>query len=130
MTLGISTFRPVLATAQEEEALVGLAAQPTSPDALGGHAGLASEVFSLLRYMSQTEVHTYAFSVAANAILSLFPFIVMMFTMARVVFHSCCHGECDRRHDPLLLTRRPTIRHQEYGDCGQCARQESSSRLC
>ena len=33
--------------------------------------------------MSQTEVHTYAFSVAANTILSLFPFIVMMFTIAR-----------------------------------------------
>ena len=38
--------------------------------------------------MAQTEVHTYAFSVAANTILSLFPFIVMMFTIARVVFHS------------------------------------------
>ncbi len=36
----------------------------------------------------QTEVHTYAFSVAANAILSLFPFIVLMFTVARRVFHS------------------------------------------
>lgn len=43
---------------------------------------------SLMRYLSRTEVHTYAFSVAANAILSLFPFIVMMFTVARVVFHS------------------------------------------
>ena len=43
---------------------------------------------SLARYLGQTEVHTYAFSVAANAILSLFPFIVMMFTLARQVFHS------------------------------------------
>ena len=33
-------------------------------------------------------MHTYAFSVAANAILSLFPFIVMMYTVARKVFHS------------------------------------------
>lgn len=33
-------------------------------------------------------MHTYAFSVAANAILSIFPFIVMMFTIARQVFHS------------------------------------------
>ena len=38
--------------------------------------------------MAQTEVHTYAFSVAANTILSLFPFIVLMFTIARLVFHS------------------------------------------
>ncbi len=43
---------------------------------------------SLARYLAQTEVHTYAFSVAANAILSLFPFIVMMYTVARRVFHS------------------------------------------
>ena len=43
---------------------------------------------SLARYLTQTEVHTYAFSVAANLILSLFPFIVMMFTLARRVFHS------------------------------------------
>ncbi len=43
---------------------------------------------SLGRYLLQTEVHTYAFSVAANAILSLFPFIVMLLTVARRVFHS------------------------------------------
>ncbi|HVW78721.1 MAG TPA: YihY/virulence factor BrkB family protein [Alloacidobacterium sp.] len=47
-----------------------------------------SQIVSLARYLTQTEVHTYAFSVAANAILSLFPFIVMMFTIARRVFHS------------------------------------------
>ncbi len=43
---------------------------------------------SLLRYLAQSEVHTYAFSVAANAILSIFPFIVLMFTVARRVLHS------------------------------------------
>lgn len=46
------------------------------------------QITSLAKYLTQTEVHTYAFSVAANAILSLFPFIVMMFTLARRVFHS------------------------------------------
>jgi membrane protein len=46
------------------------------------------QCFSLARYLTQTEVHTYAFSVAANAILSLCPFIVMMFTVARQIFHS------------------------------------------
>jgi membrane protein len=40
------------------------------------------------RYLTQSEVHTYAFSVAANAILAIFPFIVLMFTVARRVFHS------------------------------------------
>ncbi|MGC8548716.1 MAG: YihY/virulence factor BrkB family protein [Acidobacteriaceae bacterium] len=43
---------------------------------------------SLAQYLSRTEVHTYAFSVAANAILSLFPFIVILFTVSREVFHS------------------------------------------
>ena len=43
---------------------------------------------ALGRYLTQSEVHTYAFSVAANAILSLFPFIVLMFTVARRVLHS------------------------------------------
>ena len=54
----------------------------------GQAATVAEDVLSLVKYMAQTEVHTYAFSVAANAILSLFPFIVMMFTIARQVFHS------------------------------------------
>ena len=36
----------------------------------------------------QTEVHTYAFSVAANSILSFFPFIVLLLTVVRRVFHS------------------------------------------
>ena len=45
-------------------------------------------VKSLAEYLTRTEVHTYAFSVAANAILSLFPFIVMLFMMSRQVFHS------------------------------------------
>jgi YihY family inner membrane protein len=44
--------------------------------------------WSTLRYLTQTEVHTYAFSVAANAILSLCPLIVLMLTVTRRVFHS------------------------------------------
>jgi YihY family inner membrane protein len=50
--------------------------------------GLWPQVVALAKYMSQTEVHTYAFSVAANVILSLFPFIVMLLTISRQVFHS------------------------------------------
>ncbi len=41
-----------------------------------------------LRYLFSTDVHTFAFSVAANAILSLFPFVVLMLTLTRKVFHS------------------------------------------
>jgi len=43
---------------------------------------------SALRYLMQTEVHTYAFSVAANSLLSFFPFIVLLLTVVRRVFHS------------------------------------------
>jgi YihY family inner membrane protein len=50
--------------------------------------GLGTEIVALVRYMARTEVHTYAFSVAANSILSLFPFIVLLLTISRNVFHS------------------------------------------
>src|ERR1700728_3104262 len=87
MSLGITALPPTSAT-PEEEALVGVPPEPQPPARLASNAGLVEEIVSLVRYMAQTEVHTYAFSVAANAILSLFPFIVMMFTIARLVFHS------------------------------------------
>src|ERR1017187_5903931 len=43
---------------------------------------------STLKYLGTTEVHTYAFSVAANAILSFFPAAVLLLTLSRRVFHS------------------------------------------
>ncbi|WP_433963690.1 hypothetical protein [Tunturiibacter gelidiferens] len=49
---------------------------------------LSGQIVALVRYMARTEVHTYAFSVAANVILSLFPFIVLLLTLCRSVFHS------------------------------------------
>jgi membrane protein len=42
----------------------------------------------LLHYLLDSEVHTFAFSVAANAILSFIPFIVMLYTIANSIFHS------------------------------------------
>jgi membrane protein len=45
-------------------------------------------VRSTARYLLRTEVHTFAFSVAANAILSLFPFLLLLLTLIRYVFHS------------------------------------------
>jgi membrane protein len=50
--------------------------------------GFGADIVALARYMARTEVHTYAFSVAANSILSLFPFIVLLLTISRNVFHS------------------------------------------
>jgi len=45
-------------------------------------------VLSTFTYLTRTDVHTFAFSVAANAILSFFPFVVLMMTLIRRVFHS------------------------------------------
>jgi membrane protein/epoxyqueuosine reductase len=43
---------------------------------------------STARYLLHTEVHTFAFSVAANAILSFFPFVLLLMTLVLRVFHS------------------------------------------
>ncbi len=79
-------FRPkkVASLVAEDEARHLLEAAPrySVTGRLGRHGG------SALRYLLQTEVHTYAFSVAANAILSFFPFIVLLLTLTRRVFRS------------------------------------------
>lgn len=41
-----------------------------------------------LRYLTKTEAHTFAFSVAANAILSFFPFMMLIIWLIKNVFHS------------------------------------------
>jgi len=43
---------------------------------------------ALISYLLDSEVHTFAFSVAANAILSFIPFIVLLYTLAVSVFRS------------------------------------------
>jgi membrane protein len=45
-------------------------------------------VLSTIRYLLRTEVHTFAFSVAANALLSFFPFVTLLLTLIRRVFRS------------------------------------------
>jgi len=49
------------------------------------YSGLVS---STLKYLLRTEVHTFAFSVAANALLSFFPFVVLLMTLIRRGFRS------------------------------------------
>ena len=53
-----------------------------------GEGGTWGQIKALAHYMAKTEVHTYAFSVAAQVILSLFPFIVLLLTLSQRVFHS------------------------------------------
>src|SRR5258708_4959917 len=45
-------------------------------------------VLSTAKYLMRTDAHTFAFSVAANSILSFFPFVVLVMTLIRRVFHS------------------------------------------
>lgn len=65
----------------------GLPPTPEPPH-LPPEPALGRQAIALAVYLMQPEVHTYAFSVAANAILSLFPFILLLFSLSRNVFHS------------------------------------------
>jgi YihY family inner membrane protein len=44
---------------------------------------MAGRLVPSLRYLFSTEVHAYAFSIAANAYLSFFPFTLLLLTMCR-----------------------------------------------
>lgn len=77
-----------MVTAEEIKPAAAAPAAVPLPPARPAEGGVAPVARALAGYLGQTEVHTYAFSVAANAILSLFPFIVMLYTIARQVFHS------------------------------------------
>jgi YihY family inner membrane protein len=72
-------------TAGREPLTAGLAASTAVPVAA---PGTFAQIKALALYMTRTEVHTYAFSVAAQVILSLFPFIVLLLTICQRVFHS------------------------------------------
>ena len=48
---------------------------------------------AMVKYLLDSEVHTFAFSVAANAILSFIPFIVLLYTIAISLFHSTAMAE-------------------------------------
>ena len=71
--------------AGDEKVEPNLVADPAVPVAA---SGTLQQIVALAHYMTKTEVHTYAFSVAAQVILSLFPFIVLLLTLAQRVFHS------------------------------------------
>ncbi len=70
------------------DANTSVASQPRGSPA-GRRSGTTSSlIISTLKYLMRTEVHTFAFSVAANAILSFFPFVVLLLTLIRRIFHS------------------------------------------
>jgi len=54
-----------------------------APSRKGLWRGIGKRVLPSLRYISSTEVHAYAFSIAANAYLSFFPFTLLLLTACR-----------------------------------------------
>jgi YihY family inner membrane protein len=69
------------------EARSGGAPAP-SKDRFGMFKALKTQAIPTLKYLASTEVHTYAFSVAANAILSFFPAIVLFLTITSKILHN------------------------------------------
>jgi uncharacterized BrkB/YihY/UPF0761 family membrane protein len=49
--------------------------------------GLWQSVWPSCKFLAQTEVHVYSFAVAANILISFFPFLVAMLLLCRSVFH-------------------------------------------
>jgi YihY family inner membrane protein len=49
---------------------------------------LGTHIVPTLRYMLSTEVHTYAFSIAANIVLAFVPFTILLLSFSRDVLHS------------------------------------------
>jgi hypothetical protein len=53
-----------------------------------GSNSRTSLLSSTLKYVFRTDVHTFAFSVAADGILSFFPFVLLLLTLIRRAFRS------------------------------------------
>lgn len=70
------------------EALAAAAAGPAQPVTRTKWYQWRKQGTALIAYLLDSEVHTFAFSVAANAIISFIPFVVLLYTLALSVFHS------------------------------------------
>ncbi len=70
---------------------------------------------STLKYLGTTEVHTYAFSVAANAILSFFPAAVLLLTHEPARLSFTVDGECDQADAGGVSAEQPGIYHLHRG---------------
>jgi len=71
---------------QSTSASPPLPASPRSPRR--SENSYSGTVGSTVKYLLRTEVHTFAFSVAANALLSFFPFVLLLMTLIRRVLRS------------------------------------------
>jgi membrane protein/epoxyqueuosine reductase len=86
-------------------------APPAAPVTQSKWFLLRASCASLVRYLLDSEVHTYAFSVAANAIISFIPFVVLLYTLSLSVFHS--HAMVDVV-DEVVHYYLPSTARQEW----------------
>lgn len=77
-----------IAVACEPVAPVTVAPDASAPVQTAKWYRLRQNGTAMARYLLDSEVHTFAFSVAANAILSFIPLVVLLYTIANSVFHS------------------------------------------
>src|SRR5579863_2089165 len=61
-----------------------LSANPARARGVSGR--ILASLAATFRYWMQTEVHVYAFSIAANVLLSFFPFLIVSISVARLFF--------------------------------------------
>jgi YihY family inner membrane protein len=81
--------RTALEEAHDAGATLAAAAQgPTEPATESKWFRWRKSGTALIAYLLDSEVHTFAFSVAANAILSFVPFVILLYTLALRIFHS------------------------------------------
>ena len=85
--------------------------QAAPPVTLSKWYRLRKSCASVVRYLLDSEVHTYAFSVAANAIISFIPFVVLLYTLSLSVFHS--HAMADVV-DEVVRYYLPSTAHHEW----------------
>jgi membrane protein len=82
----VSSIAPI--NVADKQGASELRTAPLAPDSPGEASANDGLLRSTARYLLRTEVHTFAFSVAANAILSFFPFLLLLLTLIKYVFHS------------------------------------------
>jgi membrane protein len=61
--------------------------RPKTHVRLEGWKGVGKSLVASMRFLMETEVHVYAFSVAVNVLISFYPFLVAMILICKHLFH-------------------------------------------
>jgi membrane protein len=106
--------RTALDEAREAGAVLAAAAKhPEEPATKSKWYRWRKSGTALIAYLLDSEVHTFAFSVAANAILSFIPFVILLYTLALRVFHSPPQGPMVGVVDQMVNYFLPSVTVQQ-----------------